>query len=104
MIQNEDEPKPCTTRSHSAHLDHGHRVGENIRLLTALPATQDFRWGPPWGVATLTRGTRYGIYVLSHCSEAEIRDERATRVVNEDVWLAGHQHDCEMKDNSHILP
>ena len=58
---------------------------------------QDLWCSPPRSVATLMRTTRYRIQVLSHRGKAEIRDDRTTGVVNEDIWLTGSQHGGEMR-------
>ena len=69
------------------YLNHDHRERENVRFLAMLSFNQYFWCSPSWGETTLTLDTPYGIRVLSHHSEAKVRDTRITRVVHEDVWL-----------------
>jgi len=83
------------SRSSVTCLDHDHRERENVRFLAIRPLLQDLRRSPPRGVAVMTRRARYGIHILSDCSEAEIRDACMTGVVHKDVRLVECQHGIE---------
>jgi len=74
------------------YLYHDHRERVNVRFLAECPLFQDLWCCPQRGVATPTRGTPCGIWVLSNCSVAKIRNPCTIGVVHEDVCLVRCQY------------
>ena len=95
----------CTRgRSSMTYLNHDHRKRKNVRLLAKCSLCQDLWRSPSRGVTTSMCGALDGIQVLSDCGEAEVRDERITRVVHKDIWLAGCQCGGKKKTQSSRIP
>ena len=77
------------------YFDHDHRKSKNVRFLAISPPIQDLWCSPSRGVSTLKRDALDGVYVMSDCDEAKIRDACMAGVVQKDIYLARYQWGCE---------
>lgn len=86
-----------TGKPFHTHLYHNHGEREDVRFFTTCATLQDLWRSPSRSVTTRSLGAPYGIRVLGDCSETKVRYLCMTRAIYEDVALAGHQYNNEVK-------